>query len=116
MKFEELRDGDIFTISSGSRFERINGKYRIVGQTIDGCIWSWPNLEITLEKRKYMNVIEALQAIQNGKKIRRIDWTNGFYIYLEEGRFKGGGNAVPTIYNLSSLEENGWEEYIEPPV
>lgn len=62
-----------------------------------------------------MNIIEALQALKEGKKIKRAAWKHLKYIVLMGNKIKddlGGG------FNLCVLSENlyedDWELYAEP--
>ena len=63
-----------------------------------------------------MNIIEALQALKDGLKIRKTGWSNSsYYIYLTEGGVCNqiGEHEEIIISNLYHLADV-WELYTEP--
>lgn len=63
-----------------------------------------------------MNILEAMTALNAGKKIRLRSWPNGVYLYLKYGQIFGENDKPDfdtiSINNRTLLEE--WEEYKEP--
>ena len=59
-----------------------------------------------------MNIIEALQALKDGKKIRKTWWDKECYAYSEEGIVynEGGQWWLPTKLDI---DEENWELYTE---
>jgi len=56
-----------------------------------------------------MNIIEAIQALQAGKKIRRPFWTPTNYIFLNEKKYIVG--RWPSFRLTSMINDNNWELY-----
>lgn len=57
-----------------------------------------------------MNLREALQALIDGKKIRRKHWTKEEYIYLDAGMLK---DHLGDIFTMSISEDTNFELYEE---
>ena len=58
-----------------------------------------------------MKYSEAMKLLNEGKKVRRVEWVDSMYIYKnEEGRMMDNDG----IYYSTSILTGEWEEYIEP--
>jgi len=61
-----------------------------------------------------MNIIEALQAMKNGKKVKKVGWSDGLYLQIKNNMIC---NAKGTFDNSFSSDMTvKWEEYVEPLV
>ena len=60
-----------------------------------------------------MTIVEAVKALNEGKKIRRNDWEKGYYITLIDNQVvsQSGWSSGLCIEDFS---EDCWEEYKEP--
>lgn len=66
-----------------------------------------------------MNLLEALEALKNGKKVRRVNWAEEKYVYLDEGSQrlfdnKGDRISINPVFGLASINEileEKWEIY-----
>ena len=63
-----------------------------------------------------MNVIEALNALKEGKRVRNKIWEEGEYIMLKNGFIKYGNGVTHRIdvYGEYDMCDDTWEEYKEP--
>lgn len=62
-----------------------------------------------------MNILDAMTALNGGKKVRLRSWPNGVYLYLKYGQIFGENDKpdFDTIFiNNRTLHED-WEEYKE---
>lgn len=65
-----------------------------------------------------MNIIEALQALKDGKKIRKVIWPNSnCYYYLDErkGEMKDSYNNNAIGISIDNLFNDEWEIYEPEP-
>ena len=120
MKLRDLKVGDKFY------FLPI-GTDEIAYTLIDGATLQWNrnNGEITSCSSKdfldrevkltTMNIIEVLQALQNGKKVRKKDWRAGHFLYLHDKVIRNQENQIDGFYTNNVFDEY-WEEYVEPLV
>jgi hypothetical protein len=58
-----------------------------------------------------MNIIEALQALKNGKKMRRNWWDKGLYIVMKCDGTICNGNASLTDISIGNITNDNWEIY-----
>ena len=63
-----------------------------------------------------MNVIEALNALKEGKRVRNKIWEEDEYIMLKDGFIKYGNGVTHRIdvYGEYDMCDDTWEEYKEP--
>ena len=64
-----------------------------------------------------MNILEAMNALNEGKKIRLVNglWGKDEYIYLEGETIKSHGGAREEVFVTTfNLQHEVWEEYKEP--
>ncbi len=123
LKLENLNVGDYFVFNSHRSgpdrvvYKKLENDVQSVGYEKEypkGVLSTHPNhydtWEVTLMSDKgKMNIIDALLAMKKGKKMRRVCWKKESFIYLKDERFYS--NVGSYDYTLSSLDENGWEEY-----
>lgn len=60
-----------------------------------------------------MTFEEALKALKEGKKIRRKDWCDGFFITLTSNKCLVVNGRTSGLF-LDDFSEDWWEEYKEP--
>lgn len=60
-----------------------------------------------------MTFEEALNALKEGKKIRRKDWCDGFFITLTSNKCLVVNGRTSGLF-LDDFSEDWWEEYKEP--
>lgn len=65
-----------------------------------------------------MNRSEAMQALREGKKITHVYFTDGEFVYLEEGKVMYEDGASSSVEFFWSIRENelwdkGWKIYEE---
>lgn len=60
-----------------------------------------------------MTFEEALNALKEGKKIRRKDWCDGFFITLTSNKCLVVNGRTSGLF-LDDFSEDCWEEYEEP--
>ena len=61
-----------------------------------------------------MNLIETLQALKEGKKVRRKMWSKEQYIYLAKDKVLVNQNDIEFELYCSEPLKNAWELYEEP--
>ena len=63
-----------------------------------------------------MNLIEALNALKEGKRVRNKIWEEDEYIMLKDGFIKYGNGITHRIdvYGEYDMCDDTWEEYKEP--
>lgn len=62
-----------------------------------------------------MNLVKALNLLNEGKKIRRKDWESNKYIYLNKDKYivnQSGCKVLVTI-DFDDIKNEHWEEYNE---
>lgn len=56
-----------------------------------------------------MNIIEAAQALKEGKKIRQLHW-EGLYLWSDDkGIYRGDDNSIYEFWNFNLLLDEKWE-------
>ena len=60
-----------------------------------------------------MTIVEAVKALNEGKKIRRNTWEKGDYVTLKDNKVVTIGDQ-PSGLDIDDFSENCWEEYKEP--
>ena len=60
-----------------------------------------------------MTIVEAVKALNEGKKIRRNTWEKGDYVTLKDNKVVTIGDQ-PSGLDIEDFSENCWEEYKEP--
>ena len=60
-----------------------------------------------------MTILEAVKALAEGKKIRRNDWENGYYITLIDNQVVSQ-NGWTSGLCIDDFSADWWEEYKEP--
>ena len=60
-----------------------------------------------------MTIVEAVKALTEGKKIRRIDWSKGDYVTLKDNKVVTIGDQPGGLY-IDDFSADCWEEYKEP--
>lgn len=60
-----------------------------------------------------MTIVEAVKALNEGKKIRRNDWSKGDYVTLKDNKVVTIGDEPSGLY-IEDFSANCWEEYKEP--
>jgi hypothetical protein len=60
-----------------------------------------------------MNFFEAMDALEDGDKIKNAKWTNTEYVYLDDadGLLKDHDNKHVSLVMASSFKEDSWELY-----
>jgi len=61
-----------------------------------------------------MNVIEALQALKDRKKMRRSWWDKGSYVEMKCDGTLRNNNASLTDISVGNITNDDWELYTEP--
>ena len=62
-----------------------------------------------------MNLIEALNLLNEGKKVRRKDWKSSKYIFLNKDKYivNDSGHEVLFTIDFDDIKNDHWEEYNE---
>ena len=60
-----------------------------------------------------MNLVKALNLLNEGKKVRRKDWESGKYIYLNKDKYivNDLGKEVLFTIDFDDIKNEHWEEY-----
>lgn len=69
---------------------------------------------VNLLKGNSMNGIEALQALKNGNKVRKVDWPNKVaYLFLnkQNNQIMWNGGNIYNYYATKFLDDAEWEIY-----
>ena len=61
-----------------------------------------------------MNIIEALQALKDGNKMRRNWWTKGAFVVMKGDGTIRNNNASLTDISVGNITNENWEIYTEP--
>ena len=122
-KLKDLKVGDVFIFNNPtfdkSDFEVLKNGQGIRVDKRNESAWSWPicrheNEEVTVKSKK-MNVVQAFQALKDGKKVREVGWEKGEYIYLKGTKIYSQNDRLTVITEIADIEEQ-WEEYISKDI
>jgi hypothetical protein len=135
MLFKDLKEGDLLTFNihrynPRNIYKKHGNDCFCVGSTNKGLsgdllgpyCGDYSSYEVTpwvpqVNPNPKLNLIEALQALKEGKKVTCDDKDfTAKYIYLKNGQFYDELDESTYLDEVRSLEEGMWEVYIEPKV